>query len=286
MQRVAFVGLGVMGSAIAANLLRAGFALIVYNRSRERALPLEGLGAKITNTPREAVEAADVVISMVTDDNASRAVWLGAEGILAGVKSGTILIELSTLSPSWVKELAREATIRGFAFLDAPVLGSKSQAEAGELIFLVGGEAWLLDLVRPIFTATGKNIIHLGSTGSGSMMKLIVNLLIGVQAVALAEGLLLAEQAGLEMDKAIQVIANGSAGSPFVKAVAPRIAARNYDTHFALHLLHKDMSYALEEAVRQTVPMPTVATAREIYRLAMARGLGDLDLSAVSEALR
>ncbi len=286
MSRVALVGLGVMGNAIARVLLQAGFPLIVYNRNQERALPLKPLGAEIAQTPKEAVQGADVVISMVTDDRASRAVWLSPEGILVGTKPGTVLIESSTLSPAWVQELASEAANRGHAFLEAPVMGSKFQVEAGELIFLVGGEINVLDRVRDIFNATGKKIIHLGAIGSASIMKLIVNLLISVQATSLAEGLLLAEQSNLDMEKVIDVIVNGSAASPFLKATAPRMAAQNYNTNFALHLLHKDLSYALEEAARKTVPMPTVATAREIYRLAMVRGLGDRDFSAVLEALR
>ncbi len=286
MSRVALVGLGVMGNAIARNLLQAGFPLTVYNRNQERALPLKPLGAEIARTLGEVTQAADVVISMVSDDRASRDIWLSEEGLLAQAKQGTVLIESSTLSPSWVQELASQAAYYGCGFLEAPVMGSKFQAEARELIFLVGGESVLIDQVQPILQASGQKIIHLGSPGSASIMKLIVNLLIGVQATALAEGILLADRAGLDLEKVLEVITNGSAGSPFVKAVAPRMAARNYSTNFALHLLHKDLSYALEEAVRHTVPMPTVATARELYQLAMARGLGDQDFSMVSEVLR
>ncbi len=285
-QRVAVLGLGLMGSGMAKNLLRAGFPLTVYNRSRDKAAPLAAAGAGVAETPRQAVEGADVVISMVVEDSASRAIWLGETGALAAASAGTILIECSTLSTAWVRELAGLAAGKGCALLDAPVTGSQPQAEAGELGFFVGGDADVLKAATPIFNAMGQRINHLGPSGSGAAMKLINNLMGGVQMVVLAEGLALAEQAGLDMEQVVTLLANGAPGSPMVKNKAPRMVARNYETQFALRWEHKDLTYALEEGVHQTVPLPTVAAAREVYRMAMARGLADMDLSAVVEVLR
>lgn len=286
MQRVAVLGLGLMGSGMAHNILKAGHALTVYNRTRAKAEPFAEQGATIADTPREAAQNAEIVVCMVADDTASRAVWLGDDGALAGAQPGTMLIESSTLSSGWVRELAELATARGCDFLDAPVRGSKPQAEAGDLNFLVGGDAAVLDRARPVLEVMGRRIDHLGPTGSGAIMKLINNLMGGVQIAALAEGLLLAERGGLDMNQVIPLIINGAPGSPIVKGKAARIVARDYHTEFALRWMHKDLSYALNEAMAEDVPMPTLAAAREIYRLAMARGHADDDFSAVGEALR
>ena len=275
-----------MGSGMAKNLLRAGFPLTVYNRSRDKAAPLAAAGARVAETPRQAAEGADVVIGMVADDTASRAIWLGESGALVGVRAGALLIECSTLSSAWVRELAGLAAGQGCALLDAPVTGSQPQAEAGELGFFVGGDAEALKQAEPILKAMGQRINHLGPTGSGVTMKLVNNLMGGVQIVALAEGLALAEKAGLDMEQVVTLLANGAPGSPMVKNKGPMMIAHNYATQFALRWEHKDLSYALDEGVQQTVPLPTVAAAREVYRLAMAHGLADLDLSAVIEVLR
>ncbi len=285
-QRVAVLGLGLMGSGMAKNLLRAGFPLTVYNRSRDKAATLAATGAGVAEIPKQAAEGADVVISMVADDNASRAIWLGETGALAGARAGALLIECSTLSTAWVRELAGLASAKGCPLLDAPVTGSQPQAEAGELGFFVGGDADALKQAEPVLKAMGQRINHLGPTGSGVTMKLVNNLMGGVQIVALAEGLALAEHAGLDMEQVVTLLANGAPGSPMVKNKGPLMIAHNYATQFALRWEHKDLSYALEEGIQQTVPLPTVAAAREVYRMAMARGLADLDLSAVIEVLR
>lgn len=286
MQRVAVLGLGLMGSGMAHNLLRAGFPVTVYNRTPEKAQPLVASGARQAATAREAAQAAEVLIAMVADDHGSRAIWLGDDGALAGMPPGATLIESSTLTPSWVRELAALAQARGGAFLDAPVRGSKPQAESGELNFLVGGDAATLEQVRPVLEAMGRRIDHLGAVGSGATMKLINNLMSGVQIAALAEGLVLAEQAGLDMQQVVPLLINGAPGSPIVKGKAARIVARDYTTEFALRWMHKDLSYALDEAADHAVALPTVAAARELYQLALAHGHGDEDFPAVAEALR
>lgn len=284
-ERIAFIGLGLMGNGMARNLARAGFPVIVYNRTRERALALQSAGARVAATPREAAEQADVMISMVSDDNASRVVWLGSDGALQGVRPGALLIESSTLTPNWVRELARLASEKNAAFLDAPVSGSKPQAEAGELVFFVGGDGAALERARPILNAMGPTIHHLGPVGSGATMKLVNNSMSAVEMAVFGEAMALAESAGLNPRQVADILSNGAPGSPMVRGRAPMLLEHNYETRFALQLMHKDLTYALDEAARHTVPLPTVAAAREIYLLAIARGLGSMDFAAVSEAL-
>jgi 3-hydroxyisobutyrate dehydrogenase len=233
------------------------------------------------------VRDAQVVISMVGDDIASRAMWLGENGALSGAQLGTIAIECSTLSLSWVRELARLVAERNLAFLDSPVTGSKDAAEAGELRLMVGGEAEVLERARGVLEAVSRRIDLFGPTGSGALVKLINNLMGGVQAVVLAEGLALAERAGLDMEQVLSLIINGAPGSPLVKGKAARMVNHDYDdTQFALKWMHKDTTYALQAADELEAPMPTLAVAREVYRLARNMGLDDADFAAVIEAVR
>lgn len=295
MQSVALLGTGIMGFGMAQNLLKAGFPLAVYNRTREKAEPLAAQGARLADTPRAAAEGADVVIAMVGDDTASRAVWLGdpssgsgqGDGALAGVKNGAQLIECSTLSLAWVRELAGLAADRGLAFLDSPVTGSKDAAEAGELKLLVGGDSGALHRARPVLEAISQRIFHFGPNGSGATAKLINNLMGAVQIAALAEGLTLAERAGLDMEQVVPFLINAAPGSPIVKGKAARMAARDYgDTQFALRWMHKDASYAMQAAAEHGIPMPTLAAARELYQAAKSLGHADDDFAAVIEAIR
>ncbi len=287
MQNVALLGAGVMGAGMARNLLKAGFPLTVYNRTRAKAEPLAALGARLAASPHAAADRADVVISMVGDDAASRGVWLGDGGALAAAKQGAVLVECSTLSLDWVRELAALAADRGAALLDAPVAGSKEAAEGGKLGLFVGGDAGALARARPVLEAMSQRITHLGPTGAGAAMKLVNNLMAAVQTVALAEGLALAERLGLDMGQVVPLIINGAPGSPLVKGKAARMVARDYaDTHFALRWMHKDTTYALRAADEAGLPMPTLAVAREVYRLARNLGYDEADFSAVVEAIR
>ena len=287
MQSVALLGLGIMGTGMAQNLLKAGFPLTVYNRTRAKADTLKEQGARVADSPREAASRAQVVLSMVGDDIASRAMWLGAEGALAGAQPGATVIECSTLSLEWVRELAQLAEDRNLAFLDSPVTGSKDAAAAGELRLLVGGNAAVLEQARPVLEAVSRRLDLYGPTGSGALAKLINNLMGAVQVVALAEGLALAERAGLDMEQVLSLIINGAPGSPIVKGKAARMANSDYDdTQFALRWMHKDATYALRAADDFGAPMPTVAAAREVYRMARNLGLDDADFAAVIEALR
>ncbi|MEP7190306.1 MAG: NAD(P)-dependent oxidoreductase [Roseiflexaceae bacterium] len=286
MLNIALLGLGIMGNGMAHNLLKAGFPLTIYNRTRAKAEPLGALGATVAASPREAAAGADIVIAMVGDDRASRAIWLGEDGALAVASAKAVLIECSTLSLEWVRELAERCAALGLDFLDAPVTGSKEAAEAGELKLMIGGDAVALERARPALEAISAQIIHFGPSGAGALIKLINNLMAATQVAVLAEGLNLAEQGGLDLAQVIPFLINAAPGSPVVKGKAQLMAARNYDAQFALKWMHKDTTYALRAADEFGVPMPTLAAAREVYQLAKGLGYGENDFAAVFEALR
>ena len=285
-QRVGLIGLGIMGSGMAGRLLSAGFPLVIYNRSRDKAARFEAAGALLAASPREAASRAEVVISMVADDVASRAVWLGESGALAGAASGTVLIESSTLSVAWVRELAEAASQKHCEFLDAPVTGTKPHAANGELLFLVGGSETALATARPVLACLGRDAVHLGPTGSGALMKLINNFLCGVQAASLAEAAALASRAGLDREKALGVLTNGAPGSPLVKTVIARAASGDLTPNFVVRLMAKDLSYAIEAGTRNHVTLGTAASALAEFQRAIAAGYGDRDFSAVMEAIQ
>lgn len=282
--RVGFLGLGIMGSNMARRLLGAGFTLTVYNRNRAKAEALTG--AQAAATPREAVANADVVICMVADDVASRAIWLGENGALAGVMRGAALADCSTLSVTWVKELAAAATAAGCEFLDAPVTGSKSQSAAGELNFILGGSVVGLEKLRPVLTPMARSITHLGPTGSGALIKLINNFVCGVQVASLAEALALIEQSGLDRTKALSVLLDGAPGSPLVKTIASRMTASDFAPNFLLKLMAKDLGYAIAEGEARGLQPTTAIAALEVFRRAIAVGHGGKDMSAVIEPFR
>jgi 3-hydroxyisobutyrate dehydrogenase len=282
---VALLGLGTMGAGMAGRLLSSGFPLSVYNRNAERAKPFAERGASIANSPRDATLNAEVVISMVADDVASREIWLGPNGALAAAKSGAVWIESSTLSVGWIKELATNASRANCELLDAPVTGTKPHAESGQLLFLVGGSAKALERARPVLSAMGKDAIHLGPTGSGALMKLINNFLAAVQAVSFGEALSLIEAGGLDHAKATSILTEGAPGSPILKRVAERVASGDFTPHFHLSLMAKDVSYAIEEGRRRQVNMQTAAAALTSFKQAVANGLGEKDFTAVVQAI-
>jgi 3-hydroxyisobutyrate dehydrogenase len=280
---VAILGLGIMGSGMARRLLSANFPLTVYNRNREKSLPLAADGAFVADTPREAASRAQIILSMVAEDSASRSVWLGEAGALAGASPGSILIESSTLTVGWIQELAAKAAERGCRFMDAPVTGSKPQAASGELLFLVGGVAEVIDAARPVFSVLGRDVIHMGPVGSGALMKLVNNFMCGVQAASFAEGLSLIDAAGLDRAKAIAILTGGAPGSAIVRRMAERVAADDFTPAFALRWMAKDIGYALDGASGKGVSLPVASAALAVFRRAIAEGLGDQDFSAVTK---
>jgi 3-hydroxyisobutyrate dehydrogenase len=283
MQRVALIGLGTMGSGIAANWLKAGFPLNVYNRNALKARDLEADGAKLARSPREAAAEADVVLAIVSDDNASRDVWLGEAGALTGARRGAIMIESSTVTPDWARELASNAASRGLRFLDAPVGGSRLAASSGKLKFFVGGDAETVEAARPALAAISAEVVHVGRAGAGATWKLVNNWLIAAQVATLAEALTFAERAGFDLRAVAPLILASSSASPIVQATLPRMLDRRFDNpDFALALMHKDTRYAIAEASRVGLPLDMLRGAESAFARAEARGLGDLDFSAVA----
>jgi 3-hydroxyisobutyrate dehydrogenase len=285
-QQIAILGLGTMGTGMARNLLRAGFSLTVYNRTRAKAEPLATAGARIADTPREAVHNADVIISILSDEGASRAVWTGKHGALDAVKPGAVLVESSTVTPAWIHELAGLAAERKLDLLDAPVTGSRAQAEEGQLIFLTGGDAAVLERARPVLAAMSKDIVLLGPVGSGARMKLINNFLCGVQIASLAEGLVWIERSGLDRDQALTVLKNGAPGSPLLSAISARMVDATYDVNFLLSLMDKDLRYAEKDAAALGIDLRMARTAEQRFDEAAKAGYADKDMSAVIEPLR
>lgn len=289
-ENVAILGLGTMGAGMAANLLKAGFSLTVYNRTAAKAQALVGAGAKIASTPAAAVKGASIVIGMLSDDAASRAVWTGKDGALEGVDRDStnrvILIESSTVSPSWIAELDELASQHGAELLDAPVTGSRMQAEAGQLSFLVGGSNHALEIATPVLKAMSKEIIHLGPVGSGAKMKLVNNFLCGVQVASLAEGLTWIERSGLDREKALSILKSGAPGSPLLGAISARMVSHDYAVNFLLKLMTKDLNYAQIEAANCGVELKTAEISRSLFEAAIAKGFGEKDMASVIEPLR
>ena len=284
--RVALLGLGLMGAGMARRLLAAGFPLTVFNRTAARAAPFAAAGARVADSPADAVREAAVVIGMVADDGASRALWLGPAGALAASPPAAVLLESSTLTVPWIGELAAAAAARGLALLDAPVTGSRPQAEAGELNFFVGGEEAALERVRPVLAAMGRSVTRVGPSGSGARFKLVNNFLCGVQAAALAEALALVERAGMDPAQALALLAGGAPGSPLVRTFGARMLAHAYEPNFHLRLMAKDLAYAQREAGARGLELATAAAAHGLFQRAIAAGLADADVSAVIEPLR
>jgi 3-hydroxyisobutyrate dehydrogenase len=284
--RVALLGLGIMGSGMARRLLDAGFSLTVFNRSADKAKPLADAGATVARSPREAAANADLVFSMVADDDASRAMWDGDDGAIAGARRGSVLVECSTVSVGRISELASAAERAGCEFADAPVTGSKPQAAAGELVFLVGASDETLARIRPALEVMGRTIHHLGPVTSGVLVKLINNFLCGVQAASLAEAMAIIERSPLDRDRAVDAIITGSPGSPVMRTLAARMTKPDFTPNFYLHLLAKDMGYAIAEGQRRGVPMTTAATALDMLRSAMEHGDADRDMAAIVEQFR
>jgi len=285
-QRVALLGIGTMGNGMAGNLLREEFPLVVYNRTKEKAEHLAGKGAQIADTPAAAAKDADVVISMLSDDRASRAAWLGADGALEAMKPGSIVVECGTVSPDWIVELKDRATARGLRVLEAPVTGSRPQAEAGQLTFLVGSDAETLEEVRSVLVPMSKAIIHVGPVGAGGQLKLINNFLCGVQVASFAEAVAWVERTNLNRGQALDFLKTGAAGSGILTAMTDRMTARTYEVNFLLRLLNKDLRYAQRAAADKGVTLTTAGVTEKLFDKAETQGLGEMDMSAVVEVLR
>jgi 3-hydroxyisobutyrate dehydrogenase len=287
--RIAFLGLGHMGTGMAARLIAAGHSVAVFNRTSARAAPFGKLGARIADSARSAAQQADVIIGMTADDDSSRAMWLGENGALAADNSPDALaIECSTLSHDWVLELAGQVRARGFRYVDAPVTGLPDAAAAGTLTLLVGADAADLDAARPILTSLATRVLHFGAVGQGTIYKLMVNLMGAVQIASAAEGIVLAERAGLDLRLVSDAVTSGQAASPQVVRNVRRFIAGDHaaNVNFTPALRLKDIDYALRLAKKSGVDCAFGKVAADIYRRLCEQGFGNENESRVIDAIR
>jgi 3-hydroxyisobutyrate dehydrogenase-like beta-hydroxyacid dehydrogenase len=276
MTKVAFIGLGRMGHGMAGRYLDAGFTVAVWNRSKAKAEDLIARGARWAASPADAADGADAVVTMVADDAASHTVWLGKDGVAAKMKAGALAIECSTVSYQHALDLARELRGRGFVYVDSPVTGLPDAAAAGKLTLLVGAEPADLQKARPYLAPLSTTIRHFGAVGSGTVFKLINNLMGAVQIASLAEGIAIAEQAGLDMNLVAESLATGAVASPQVIRHSRRMVARDFSgASFTASLRHKDAAYAVRLAETLLPGVPVSRAALVAYEQAKASGPDD-----------
>jgi 3-hydroxyisobutyrate dehydrogenase len=282
-QKIAILGCGAMGSRIAQNLIDAGYPLTIYNRTKEKVQPLIDRGAIFVTTPHAAAERSDVVLSMVTNDEISRQVWLAAEtGAILGLTPDKIAIEMSTLTVDWIQELGAAIAQSGTGFLDAPVVGSRPQAETGKLISLVGGSAETLAQVESILTAAGvATIHHVGAVSQGMVMKLAVNALFGIQVAALAELLGLLSKDGITPAKAMECLGDLPVLSLAAKGAGNLMVSQNHAPLFPIDLVEKDFRYVTQTAQSLAATIPTSNAVMDIYRTAIAQGHGSENITGI-----
>jgi 3-hydroxyisobutyrate dehydrogenase-like beta-hydroxyacid dehydrogenase len=273
---IGFIGMGHMGSHMAPRLIRTGYYLTVYDRTREKAQAIAG--ATVADTPEEAASNSDVVIPIVSNDAALEEVMLGQNGVLAGTHAGSIIIDMSTVSPHTSRHLFQAAREKGVAMIDAAVSGSVPQVDQGSLVIFVGGDHQTYEQCKPILDVLGINSFYMGASGMGSTMKLVVNTLLGLGMQALAEAIALGEKAGLEKGLLLDVLGQTTVLTPGQKSKLENAKREEYPTNFALSLMHKDLSLVLSQAYDLSVSMPATAAAQQMYTAAMAKGR-DADLS-------
>ncbi len=284
-ERVGFIGLGIMGRGMAANLLRAGFSLTVWNRTPERAESLGAAGAVVAANPAELAAASDIVITCVSDTPDVEAVILGSHGVIHGIRPGSLVIDMSTISPQATRAMAAALAERGVDMLDAPISGGSEGAAQGTLSIMVGGEAPVLQRAMPVLQAMGKRITHVGPHGAGQTVKLVNQVLVVGNCLAMCEALLLAQAGGVDLARTLEAVSGGAAGSWMLSQRGPQILARDWRPGFTVALQQKDLRLVLEAADQQGVPLPGTALIFQLYRTLEAKGLGGDGNHALVKAL-
>lgn len=283
--RVGFIGLGIMGTSMAQNLLRKGFPVTVWNRTQARMEPLLTAGAEGASSPKEAAQEADVVITIVTDSAAVEQVILGPDGVVEGARPGTVVIDMSTISPAVTRRLAEELARRGIDMLDAPVSGGDVGAREGTLSIMVGGKPDVLERSRPVLEAMGRHIVYVGDHGMGQMCKLCNQIVLSMNLLGMAEGLAFAAKAGVDLDTMISVVGAGAAGSWALTHLAPRVVRGDFDPGFMVRLKQKDLRLALEAAGAMHLPLPGTSLVHQLYASVEAHGGSDDGTQALVQVL-
>ncbi|MBI2843213.1 MAG: NAD(P)-dependent oxidoreductase [Armatimonadetes bacterium] len=282
---IGFIGLGAMGSALATRLIEAGWPLIVYNRTAGATRPFASKGATVASSPREVAEDSDIVITMVSDDSAVRSVVFGDDGAIAGLGDGKTLADMTTASPGLAIELERAVAVVGAKTLDVRVSGSVEPARKGELLILVGGDSQVIERICPILDVLGRKIIRTGGHGTAAIVKLALNILLGLEMEALAEAFVLAGKAGVSPDVTSDAIKSSGVASQLITGKLKLLREGDLERRFALRLMQKDFNLALEEGTRLASPLPATAAANEVAKAGVANGFGDYDFAALYLAI-
>lgn len=284
-ERIGFIGLGIMGRGMARNILQAGLELRVWNRTPGRMDEFVQAGAIAARSPADLAGNSDIIISCVSDTPDVEAVLLGADGVIHGAASGALVIDMSTISPQATREIAAKLNERGVAMLDAPVSGGSEGAARGTLSIMVGGDAAHVERAMPVFRAMGKTITHVGGQGDGQMVKLVNQILVVGNALAMSEALLFAQAGGLDLEKTLQAVVGGAAGSWMLSNRGPQILARDWRPGFTIDLQQKDVRLAIEAADQLGVPVITTNLIFNLYRTLQQAGLGAEGNHALIKAL-
>jgi len=283
--RIGWIGTGVMGRWMCQHAMAKGYTATVYNRSADKLAPLLELGAKAATTPKAVAEQSDIVFAIVGFPTDVRSVFLGADGALAGSKPGTVLVDMTTSEPSLAKEIYEAAKPKGVASLDAPVSGGDVGAKNAALSIMIGGDKDVVAAVQPVFEAMGKTIIHQGAAGAGQHTKMVNQILISSNMIAVCEGLLYGYKAGLDLETVFKSVSVGAAGSKALEVLGPRMLARNFEPGFYVEHFIKDMGIALAEAEKMNLALPGLGLAKQLYEAVRAQGMGRKGTHALLVAL-
>ena len=281
MMKIGFIGTGIMGSRMAANLQRAGYDLVVHNRTRSKAEALLSGGAVWADTPAAVAQRSDVLITMLAHPQAVEAVALGEAGCLDALPANALWIDCSTVHPAFTRRMAGEAAARGLRFVDAPVAGSKHQAANAQLVFFVGGDPADVAVAQPLFDIMGQKTVHVGAASMGTCMKVVVNHMLATAMAAFAEGAALGQALGIPQETLFAVLIGGATAAPFLAGKQTMFETGDYETQFPLKWMQKDLHMAAEAAFDAGVPMLVSNAAKELFQLAARSGLGDEDFSAL-----
>lgn len=283
--RIGWIGTGVMGRWMCQHTMTNGYSATVYNRSADKAQPLVDAGAKLADSPKAVAEQSDIVFAIVGFPKDVREVFLGADGALAGAKPGTVLVDMTTSEPSLAKEIYEAAKAKGVAALDAPVSGGDVGAKNAALSIMIGGDKPVVDAVQPVFACMGKTIVHQGAPGAGQHTKMVNQILISSNMIAVCEGLLYGYKAGLDLETVFKSVSVGAAGSKALEVLGPRMLARNFEPGFYVEHFIKDMGIALAEAEKMNLSLPGLGLAKQLYEAVRAQGMGRKGTHALLVAL-
>ena len=280
---VGFIGLGIMGQPMAQNVAKGDFQLTVFNRSREKAAPLAEAGATVASTPKAVAEASDVIILMLAGPDAIDAVLEGSDGLAVGLKAGQTLVNMSTVSPAYSKQLADRLAADSVVAIDAPVSGSRKPAEEGALVILAGGPKDKVTELEPLFMSMGKKVVYCGEAGQGSSMKMAVNLLLGIMAAGICEAVNLGQKCGLDTATMLETMLAGPMGCPLFEFKKPMLIDDSFSAQFPLKHMTKDIRFALQTADEKGATAPIGHTVFQLDRQSMGQGLADMDFAAVKK---